>query len=252
MSRAVLLVLLLGTVRADGAELPPGELVQRALDHMIFRGRGAEMSLRLELRSRGGEVRQRTLFIKSRKVEGASRTLVRVLAPSDVAGTAFLFVERKGGEAEQHMYLPALKVTRRIAGDQKRASFMGSDFSYADLEWSDLDGAACRHQPGEKIGPHACQVIDCEPRKQDAYRKVRVFVRKSDRAPLRLQFFEGAGISKVLFVKELRAVDGWLVATALRMTDAKSGHTTDLLISDLRARDDLPPSDFTPQALRQR
>ena len=155
---------------ALAAELTPAELVRRALDHVLFRARGAEMQLRLELRGRGGELRTRTLFSRSCRAGGLGRSLVRVLAPSEVAGTAFLFVEKKGGDDEQYMYLPSLRVVRRIVGEQKRASFMGSDFTYADLEWSDLEGARCARRADERVGAHLCRVIECEPRRKGAYR----------------------------------------------------------------------------------
>jgi len=251
-------VLLLITLAAElaapaaRADLSPAELVQRALGHLLFRARGAEMQLRLELRGRGGELRTRTLFSRSCRADGLGRSLVRVLAPSEVAGTAFLFVERRGGDDEQYMYLPSLRVVRRIVGEQKRASFMGSDFTYADLEWSDLDGARCARRPDERVGAHLCHVVDCEPRVKGAYERIRAYVRQRDTAPLRVQFFDGKGEVKTLFVKELKPVGGALIATSLRMVDHRGGQSTDLYLSGIKLRDDLPPSDFTPEKLRPR
>jgi hypothetical protein len=236
---------------ASGVEPTASELISRAIGHMVFRSRGAEMTIRLELRGRGG-VRTRTMATRSRKIDGLSRTVVRVLSPSEVAGTSFLFIEKRQREDEQYIYLPALKVVKRIIGEQKRASFMGSDFTYADLEWIDLEDATCRQQPEERIGVHACHVIDCEPRKHGDYRRLRAWVRKQDQAPLRVQFFDDRPQPlKVLFVKELKPVAGVLMATALRMTH-RNGDSTELQISDIRVRDDLPAADFTPQALRLR
>ena len=40
---------------------------------------------------------------------------------------------------DQWLYLPALKKTKRIATGDKSGSFMGSDFSYADLTSRELD-----------------------------------------------------------------------------------------------------------------
>ena len=247
----MLLAASLAASAAPAAELSPAEIVQRALGHLLFRARGAEMQLRLELRSGGGELRTRTLFSRSCRVGGLGRSLVRVLAPSEVAGTAFLFVERQGGD-EQYMYLPALRVVRRIVGEQKRASFMGSDFTYADLEWSDLDGARCTKRADERVGVHLCHVVDCEPRRKGAYQRIRAYVRQRDTAPLRVQFFDGRGEAKTLFVKELKPVGGALIATSLRMVDHRRGQSTDLYLSGIKLRDDLPPSDFTPEKLRPR
>jgi hypothetical protein len=231
----------------------PAELVQRAVDQMLFRARGAEMTMRLTLRGKGGDVRTRQLYSKSRMIDGQSRALVRFLAPSEVAGTAFLFLERKGGADEQHMYLPALKIVRRIAGEQKRASFMGSDFTYADLQWSDLGGAACARAGQEKIGGHPCVIVDCTPPRRDVYARLRAFVRAADGAPVRFEFYDArAELAKTLFVKELKPVAGAPMATALRMLNHRTGGSTELVIERVTVRDDLPASDFTVEALRPR
>ena len=40
---------------------------------------------------------------------------------------------------DQWLYLPALKKTKRIASGDKSGSFMGSDFTYADMTTRNLD-----------------------------------------------------------------------------------------------------------------
>jgi hypothetical protein len=61
--------------------------------------------------------------------------LMFFLAPGDVKGTGFLTYdyETEGKDDDQWLYLPALKKVKRIASSDKSGSFMGSDFSYADL-----------------------------------------------------------------------------------------------------------------------
>ena len=39
--------------------------------------------------------------------------------PADVAGTAFLLLEQKGGGSDQYIYLPGLRRTRRIVGRER-------------------------------------------------------------------------------------------------------------------------------------
>jgi hypothetical protein len=238
---------------AENRALAPVEIVKRALDHVALRSGGAEMTLRLQLRSPKGEVSTRTLYARSRRVDGLSRTLVRVLAPSDVAGSAFLFLERPRGEAELYLYLPALKVVKRIVGEQRRASFMGSELTYADLEWGDVANATCTESAAEKIGAHACHVVDCVPRRTEGYRKIRIWVRQQDFVPLRVHFFDQQREPlKTLFVKEVTPVEGQPMATFLAVVNRRTGYATELQLSNIHARADLRPEDFTPQSLQER
>ena len=59
--------------------------------------------------------------------------LLRFLLPADVKGTGFLNITHPGAEDESWLFLPALGKPRRIASEERGASFMGSDFTYADI-----------------------------------------------------------------------------------------------------------------------
>ena len=62
-------------------------------------------------------------------------SLMFFLTPADVSGTGFLThdYDSPDHEDDQWLFLPALNKTKRIAAGDKSGSFMGSDFSYADL-----------------------------------------------------------------------------------------------------------------------
>lgn len=237
---------------ARAADPSPAAIVRSAMNQMVFRSEGAQMKINMTLRNRRGETRARSLFTKSRRVGGLARTLVRFLSPSDVAGTSFLFVEHKGKPDDQHMYLPALKAVKRIAGRQKNARFMGSDFSYADLEWRDLDEAAYKRLPDEQLTKQDCYVIEAIPANKSAYSKTVSWIRKKDFVLLRIRFFDRrARLHKVMFVKAVQRVGGALMATRIKMSDKIKQHSTFLEIKDIRLRKDLSSDDFTVRALKQ-
>lgn len=223
------------------------------MDQMVFRSKGAEMKIAMTLRNRRGETRTRTLYSRSLQEKGLSRTLVRFLSPSDVAGTSFLFVEHKDKDDEQYMYLPALKAVKRIAGRQKNARFMGSDFTYADLEWRDLDEASYKKLPDERVGKADCFVIDSFPsNKKSRYSRTTSWIRKKDFVLVRIRFFDKRSkLQKVMFVKAVKKVGGVLMATRIKMTDKRKQHSTFLQISDIKLRPDLSADEFTVRALKK-
>ena len=69
--------------------------------------------------------------------------MIEFTGPADVAGTKFLITEPKEGADEQLLYLPAFDKVQKISGSSRKGAFMGSDFSYEDL---DLGG---RQRQGE-------------------------------------------------------------------------------------------------------
>jgi len=127
-------------VSASAEEPTAQQIVDKALDQnaMGFQSGKAQLSLTIEDARKDRRVRK--LEVKSKNVGELARTLVTLTEPKEVRGQAFLFAEQKG-EDDVWMYLPAFKVTRRIEGGQKNGSFLGSHFTYADLESRDLKDA---------------------------------------------------------------------------------------------------------------
>lgn len=229
----------------------PEKIVRNSLDAMVFRSKGAEMTITMLLKNDRGDTRKRTMFARTVREDGLTRSLVRFLAPADVAGTAFLFIEKKNAADDQHMFLPALKVVRRIAGRQKNTRFMGSDFTFADLEWRDLDEATFTLAEAEKLGGDPCHVVDAGPKGDSQYARIRATVRQKDGALLRVRFFDSAGKEvKTLYVKALERVGGTLMATRIKMVDHKRSHSTFIAMSGIKLRDDLKAEAFSVRALK--
>jgi hypothetical protein len=248
----------------DGPQgLEPGEIIRRSLDHMAFRSRGAEMTMTMALIDAAGDRQLRTFHAKARKLDGRAHTLVRFLTPSDVAGTAFLFRQHPGEADRQHIYLPALRMVKRIAGQQKQARFMGSDFTYADLEWRDLRDARYKRHADTRVGRAKAYVIDSFPHAKDAYGRVRCWIRARDLVPLRLKFYDRRNkLLKVLYVKKVKRLRGvarrgrtaggeTLLITHLKMINRRTGHATEMVLSNIRLRNDLPRQAFSLRALRR-
>jgi hypothetical protein len=235
------------------ASISPREIVKRSLDRMALRARGAVMTMVMHLKEKGSTSPQvRTFHARASKKEKEARTLVRFLTPSDVAGTAFLFVQRSGASDLQYMYLPALRSVRRIVGKQKQGRFMGSDFSYADLEWRDMREARYERQPDQSVGSDDCHVIDSIPKHRGEYGRVRSWIRKRDHVPLKVKFYDHRGeLKKLLFVKRIRRVQGKLMVTELKMVTRRTGHSTLLKLRDIRLRENLPARAFSMRALRE-
>jgi len=161
-------------------------------------------------------------------------------------------LERDKGETEQHIYLPGLKRTRRIVGREREGSFMGSDFSYADFERRDTRESTHKRLPDEDVGGVKTYVIESTPRKgQDsAYGKIETWVRQDNYLPLRIRFYDKEGkLMKTFYTKRIRTMEGHPVIVEAQMVNKQTGHSTELVVDNLRPRKDIPDTAFTPTAL---
>jgi len=216
----------------------------------VFGWSGAKTRVRMVLIGADGKRQERSMEVLARLKDGLSQTMVRFFAPEDLAGTAFLVREQKGGEAEQYIYLSGLKRTRRISGREREGSFMGSDFTYADIERSDLKQHKNKLLPDEKLGDAPTYVLESTVTDPTAaYSKLVTWIRKSDMVAMRTRFFDKQGkLVKTLYARKVKDLEGKPIVVEARM-QSENGHATELFVDSIDRKDDLPDSMFTPTAL---
>jgi hypothetical protein len=148
--------------------------------------------------------------------------------------------------------LPGLKRTRRIVGREREGSFMGSDFTYADMQRIDSKHATHKRLPDETLGSEAVYVLESmlSESAPSAYGKVLTWVRKTDYIALRTRFHDRSGkLVKTLYTRRVREMDGKPVVVEARMQSQLKKHSTDLYIDSVEQKGDLADTDFTPAAL---
>lgn len=231
-----------------------GPTAQEVVDKMLsnnnslgFQAGRAQLSLLIE--DKTGERRVRSLDVKSKNFDGATRTVVKLTEPKEVKGQAFLFAANKASEDDVWMFLPAFKVTRRIEGSNKKGAFLGSHFTFADLESRDVKDSTHKRLEDEKIVKDEVFVIESTPKdaSKSDYGKVVSFIRKEDYVPLKVRFYDKDGKSelKTIFVERLDK-DGKGKSYVKQMTlRAKSGGYTTLKIDALDENAQLPDAIFS-------
>src|SRR4051812_23331092 len=146
--------------RADDSKLSADDIANRTLRADAFAWEGARTRLHMILLNPDGKRQERSVEVVARRQQGLLQTMVRFSAPEELAGTAFLMREQQGGASEQYVYLSGLKRTRRIVGREREGSFMGSDFTYADMQRVDAKFARNARLADENVGNDAAYVIE--------------------------------------------------------------------------------------------
>jgi len=125
------------------------------------------------------------------------RYLVVFLSPGDIKGTALLTWEQKGRENDQWLYLPAQKKEQRIAKAGKKNYFMGTDFTYEDMEPEDLDNFNYNILRSEQFNhegkAYDCYVIEALPandkkKQETGYAKRIMWIEKTNLTTLKTDF----------------------------------------------------------------
>jgi hypothetical protein len=208
--------------------------------------------VRLITRDRSGYVKNQLIETSSDEKEGLRRAHLRFLEPADVRGTEFLTLAQKAADDLQYIHLPALRRTRRIAGSAKNSRFMGTDFTYADLEFRDLRSGKLKRLKDATAGGRKAFVVQSDADSDDApYSRVKIWVDQKLYIALKMEFYDQGGERlKVLDVLKLKKRStGRIYASELRMKNLQSGSQTDMKIEDLRQATDLPQRLFDANQL---
>ncbi len=217
-------------------------------------------ALSMTLGNKAGKTRTRTAHFTFDDSEPALRkTHFKFLSPKNVRGTAFVQLEHQGRENDRWLYLPALRKTRRISGSDKTDSFVGTDLTFEDFEFSDgLVGGESKSykilREEEHFGED-CWVIEALPtteeEKQDSgYSKRIIWISKDHYHAVFTEFYDHNGE----FLKTMRLSDFQVIKLKnseevrpyrIEVETIKTGHRTIIEYSDFKIDQPLDGKMFT-------
>jgi outer membrane lipoprotein-sorting protein len=209
---AMLALLLSGTAQADKApsarEIMDKVTTTRKLD-------GSEAVIKMTVLGEGGQAREREISMATKLYDGGKteKRIYRFLSPADVQGTGILVYDYESKPDDVWIYLPALRKTRRVVSSQRAQSFMGSEFSYGDLNIPSLDEFSYTLVKEEACGGEPCYVIDLVPKSKEiadaeGYSKKTYWVSKAKMAVVRGLYYDKDGkLLKELIAQDIKLLD---------------------------------------------
>lgn len=184
------------------------------------------------------------------------------LAPADVKNTGFLTYDYYSGEKDddQWLYLPDLRKTKRIATSDKSSSFMGSDFSYADMTRRVLDEWSYTLVKEDEVNGHKVWIVKALPVSKEVeerygFSQSILFVRQDIFYEIRAIHVLNTGKKvKYMEVKKLEEIDGIWVATERWMKTTKNKktlHRTKMYWNNVKFSQDLDETFFSVRQLEK-
>lgn len=140
------------------------------------------------------EVRALKNYVKEVE-EDVNRTLIVFLSPADIKGTALLTWQHKDGDDDQWLYFPARGKMQRIAKGGKKNYFMGTDFTYEDMQSEELDDYTYTILRDEAIDGSSCYVIESVPanekkQRESGYSKRIIWITKDHYTASKVEFYD--------------------------------------------------------------
>jgi hypothetical protein len=176
---------------------------------------GSEAVVSMTIADAKGQTRERRLSMATKLYdEGKTeKRIYRFSSPADVVGTGVLVFDYESQADDVWVFLPALRKTRRIIGSQRSESFMGSEFSYADLNVPALADFEYQLLREESVDGESCWVIDVVPKaretgQSEGYSHKTYWISRDRRVVRKATFYDLEGrVLKELDNREFKLLD---------------------------------------------
>jgi len=193
----------------------------------------------------------------SRKKFGSTQKMIlKFLSPPDVRGTAMLVFDHPDRSDEMWIYMPALKKVRRIVSAEKGKSFMGSEFSNADMSKPNPDDYKYKLITSEQINGEDYFVleltcIDSKISKELGYLRKEVWISKSSKLASKTIYYNKHNKAiKQQTIKDYKRVgDSKYFAQSFVMKNLKNRRTSYLKVNKLQSGSQLSENMFKPEKL---
>lgn len=256
----IFLALITGAVTTSVAAQDPRWIMEQvdARDD----GDNQTADLQMTLIDQNGNERKRKIKMFSKDKGKDTLRMQFFLSPADVEDTGFLTYDYYGGEIDddQWLFLPDLRKTKRIATSDKSSSFMGSDFSYADMTRRVLDEWNYTLLKEDEVNGHKVWLVEAIPvskkvENRYGYKKSIVYVRQDNFMVIRaIHVLKSGNKIKYMEAKKIEKIDGiWVaVETWMKTTRKKRTlHRTVLTMDNVKFNQGLDESFFSVRQLEK-
>lgn len=183
---------------------------------------------------------------------GNSKVVIRFTAPAEVKDVALLIVNHPDRSSDQWMWTPAIQRDRRIATQDRRSRFFGTDFSFEDLEERDVDQYDYDSKGNDTVDGEACWKIESKPRaaKTSQYTRSMLWIRKANYTYARVENYSGDSLIRRIGYRNVQQVQNIWTARIIEAEDVTRKSRTILNLQSLQYNQPVRDSDFSLESLR--
>jgi len=234
----------------------PGEITQKAMD--VSDIASYEMTSSLTTYDAKGNKRVREMVMASKKFGETNKVLLKFTAPANVKGTGILIYDNKNKDDDMWVYMPALRKTRRIISSEKSKSFMGSEFSNADMSRPTLDDFNYKLIGSDVYNGKNCWVVESTPKTekvadQNGYSKKISWIDKDDYYMYKTEYYDLDGdLWKVMTLSDYQPLGkGKAMARKMEIENKQNDRKSVFAISRIQVGSSLTENSFTVAMLEK-
>lgn len=250
----IALVVLLGTIPVSPVAAAPtvDEIINKANLAAYYGGDDGRAKVVMTITDGQGRIRTSEFVILRKDIKdgGEQKFYVYFKKPSDVRKMVFMVHKHIDRDDDRWMYLAKLDLVKRIAGSDKRTSFVGSNFFYEDVSGRGVDED--HHELLEETDKFF--VVKNTPQKPAGveFASYTVWIDKQSFLPLKAEYFDREGRKyRVVEALETETIQGLPTVLKSRVQDLLTGGETVSEFKNIKYNIGLNEKIFTERYLRR-
>ena len=248
--------MIVGLLPLQAFALTGQEVMKRSQAAFLYPGKDFKARVVMKLINKDGQERVRELAMLRKNVGepgGEQKYFIYFFQPADVKDMTFMIYKYPTKDDDRWMFIPAINMVKRIAAQDKRSSFVGSDFTYEDVSGRNIDSDNHVIEREEKLGNRDCYVVKSTPKGTDAdFGYKLTWVDKANFLPLKEeQYDKKAALYKVFTADEVADIQGIPTVVKRTMKNVQTGHRTEVTYLKTGYNLGIEDSLFSERFLRQ-
>ncbi|HEY2931412.1 MAG TPA: outer membrane lipoprotein-sorting protein [Acidobacteriota bacterium] len=206
----------------------------------------------LEVHDKGGKVLKKAWQSWRTGFGGNSKIIVRFTAPAEVRGVGLLIINHTRGSSDQWLYTPSIQRERRIAPQDRSVRFLGTDFSYEDMEQRDINDSEYELLAEETLTGSSVYKIKATPKKdvRSQYSFLFLWVDKNTWVIPVTEFYTDGKLIKKLFARSVEKIQNIWTPQEFEMQDVRRSSRTIIRLSGVQYNQPVSDDIFTLRSLR--
>ena len=228
-------------------------LMQKYQNAFYYAGKDMKAEIKMTLMNKQGKVRTRELVMlrKNMKKNEEQKYFMYFKSPADVRRTTFMVWKYPKRDDDRWLFIPVINLVNRIAANDKRSSFVGSDFTYEDISGRDLQSDKHTIIGDETINGRDCYKIESTPLDEADFSRKILWIDKEYFLPIKEEYYNiQEELYKIFTGEKIEEVNGIWTINKRTIENVKKSHKTIVELSKVNYNVGLPDNLFTERFLK--
>ena len=231
------------------------EIIKKSQEIFYYAGIDIKTKVLMKLISKNGKerIRELTMLRLNKSESDEQKYYMYFHRPADVREMTFMVWKYLGKNDDRWLYVPSVKLVRRIAANDKNSSFVGSDFTYEDISGREVLEDTHTLKSEETLNGKSVYVLESVPRdEKSAYYSRKVsWIDQETFLPLKEEYYDKRDdLYKIFTADKIEVIQGIATIPQRTMANIQNGHRTVVTFEEVSYNIGLKEDIFSERYLR--